>query len=302
MTSRRQFLTGLAASAGWICSRHFAFARSERALPDLRLGFYTDVHTRPGDEVSQALELAARTMAEEPVDHWICGGDIIHAGHQSPVAACEPAFTRYQTFVDGLGKPVHHVIGNHDLAGAFPGDGSPPAEDPRARWRAFTGQSKTYHAFDCGEYRLISLDAIELTGGETLYRGHIDSGQMKWLEQEIEALDPKQPVILATHIPFRTTFAQSTEHPNAGHPPNLVVENANEVLELFENRHLPLVLQGHLHSNEWIDWAGRKFLMGGAISGAWWRGPNRQTGFGYGTIRMGGNRIIWDYRGYGWPV
>jgi len=295
-------MIGLSASAGWISSRTLCSAQTAHPLPDLRLGFYTDVHARPDRDAPAALDLAASVMGKESVDLWICGGDLIHGGHQTSPSKCAPLFEFYRTFLERLARPVHHVVGNHDLAGAFPADGSPSAQDPRALWREWTGHARTYRAFDAGDYRVILLDSIELTGGEKLYRGHIDQAQIEWLRQEIDSLPKDQPIILGTHIPFRTTFAQATQNPNAGHPPNLVVENANDVLDLFRDRHLPLVLQGHLHSNEWIDWAGRKFLMGGALSAAWWRGPNRRTGFGYGLVEVSGNRINWDYRGYGWPV
>ncbi len=108
--------------------------------------------------------------------------------------------------------------------------------------------------------------------------------------------------MVATHVLFRTTFLQRKENPGAGLPENLVVANANEVLAVFEGRKLPVVLQGHLHSNEVIDWAGRRFVMGSAISGGWWRGPNLETSFGFGVLEIADGRIDWEYRSYGWPA
>ncbi len=268
----------------------------------LRVLFYTDVHAGLNDSVAEPLGLAARAMREVDADVVVCGGDAIHGGHVSTEAECAPRFAQYRDFLKNLGRPVQHVIGNHDLAGAAPKSGAGAAKDPRAMARRELGIAEDYRTFDVGGYRFVVLDSVELTGGDKVYRGFVGAEQLEWLRGVVEDSERDQVFVLATHIPFRTTFLQRKEGPGAGLPENLVVANANEVLTVFEGRRLPVLLQGHLHSNEVIDWAGRRFVMGGAISGGWWRGPNLETSFGFGVLEIADGRIDWEYRSYGWPA
>lgn len=300
MISRRAFLGALAGTGVLLTARLHGSLPVAGRLPKLRLGFFTDVHARPDGEVPEALRLAAEVMKAERVDHWVCGGDVIHGGHTTAAKDCEPSFEVYRSFLDRLGQPVAHVVGNHDLAGALPQDGSPSANDPRALWRQTVGQKDVYRTLDLEGVRIFFLDSVEVVGGPSIYRGFVGPEQVDWIRRELEKTPRDQPLVLATHIPFRTTFYQEVEGPTTALPENLVVANANEVLALFKDHNLILVLQGHLHSNELIDWAGRRFLMGGAISGAWWRGPHRQTDFGYGIVEFADGRIDWTYKGYGW--
>ncbi len=271
-------------------------------MDTVRVLFFSDVHAGFDESVRVPLGMAARVMREVAADVVICGGDVIHGGHRSTVAECGPRFAQYQAFIEELGRSVEHVIGNHDLAGAAPKGGGEPAADARAMARRELGITEDYRTFDVGGYRFVVLDSVELNGGDAVYRGWVGAEQMAWLRGVVAESPRDQAFVLATHIPFRTTFSQRKDGPGAGLPENLVVGNANEVLAIFAGRNLPLILQGHLHSNEVIDWAGRKFVMGGAVCGGWWKGPNLETGFGFGVVTLGGGRVEWEYRSYGWPV
>lgn len=297
---RRNFIRTLTLAGGLLTVRRTSWAVPGENLPNLRIGFFTDVHARPESQVVEALRRAAHAMRNESVDLWISGGDVIHNGHRMAAEDCADSYGVYRGFLDELGQPVEHVIGNHDLAGAFPGNGRPSADDPRALWKSFTGETRTFRSREIGGYRILFLDSIELTAPPGLYRGRISEEQLNWIRTQLASTPSDQPILLATHIPFRTTFKQESEAPTAGLPENLVVVNANDVLDLFRNHNLSLILQGHLHSNEVIDWAGRKFLMGGAISGSWWRGPHRGTTFGYGIVDCTRKQISWTYKDYGW--
>ncbi|MEM0967023.1 MAG: metallophosphoesterase [Verrucomicrobiota bacterium] len=300
MPNRREFLGSLAAGAGLIGFGFRSTAQSAVSLPPLRLGFFTDVHARTDLRVPEALNLAVKAMNEEEVDLWICGGDVINRGYLKAASECVDSFKVFTDFLGQIDQPVYPVIGNHDLAGAFPADGSPPAIDPTALWRDAFQLDGTYQSFDHGGIHYFLIDSVELTSPPLFYRGYVNQEQIAWLTKELSKIPAEKPIVLVSHIPFRTVFIQVVENPSAPLPENLVVENANEILELFKGRNLPLVLQGHLHSNELIDWAGRTFLMGGAICGGWWEGPNRDTGFGYGVVDVSDGQIQWTYKGYGW--
>ncbi len=116
------------------------------------------------------------------------------------------------------------------------------------------------------------------------------------------ALPRTTPIVVALHIPLLTAFYGATEGTTFAARPNRVVVNNREVLELFEEHNLVLVLQGHLHASELIRWQGTTFITAGAISGKWWRGSWFGTPEGFNIVTLRGNRVDWEYVEYGWTA
>jgi hypothetical protein len=81
-----------------------------------------------------------------------------------------------------------------------------------------------------------------------------------------------------------------------------VVTNNTDVLKVFENHNLELVLQGHLHVKERLWWRNTTFITGGAICARWWRGPWHGTKEGFNVITLQRNRVDWEYIDYGWQA
>lgn len=90
-------------------------------------------------------------------------------------------------------------------------------------------------------------------------------------------------------------FVQFRMSPTTPLPESLVVGNANEVLKLFAEHKLLMVLQGHLHVNEHIAWNDMDFILGGAVCGGWWDGDNLGTGPGFGLVEIGPPQAGWTY-------
>ena len=78
--------------------------------------------------------------------------------------------------------------------------------------------------------------------------------------------------------------------------------NNVEVLELFKEHNLILVLQGHLHVNELMRWRETTFITGGAVCARWWRGPNLGTEEGFGVVTLSEDHVEWEYIEYGWEA
>ena len=76
---------------------------------------------------------------------------------------------------------------------------------------------------------------------------------------------PQTPIVISTHIPFITVFTQILYGEYAPDHHGLVVENAREVLDLFEGHNLRIVLQGHLHYLEDIEVYGTHFITVGGV-------------------------------------
>lgn len=270
----------------------------QKALEPLNLLFYTDIHTILDRGVPEALAKAAAELNRLGGDICIAGGDCIHRGLQSTPEEAAPKFDLYLTLPKKLNMRVEHVVGNHDLIGKLPPGGT-GIYDPRAMFREKLGIKETYRSFDVKGYHFILLDSVEWLGDEK-YRGFIGPEQMAWLKADVAKVPADQPIILVSHIPFRSTFLQAIDRPEAALPPNLVVVNALEVLDVFKGKNLTLVLQGHLHVNECIRWNNLTFLMGGAVCAKWWRGPQFGTSEGFDQISLTGAKTDYQYRDYGW--
>ena len=268
--------------------------------PSLRFVFMTDIHARTEWGTPQALEQAAAAINAENPDLVVAGGDLITDGFQSSAAAVEPRWDAYLIMHSLIRAPVQAAIGNHDLVAAIPEDATPAAVDPRGIFREKMDVEETYRSFDTNGYHFILLDSIRVIGGNLKYEGRIGPEQIEWLKGDLAAVGPQTPIVLVTHMPFLTTFFQDTEGAIANAPKNRVIVNGPEVLHLFKDRNLVLVLQGHIHINELMQTRGITFITGGAVCGKWWRGDWFGTKEGFGVVTLRGNHVDWEYKDYGW--
>ena len=266
----------------------------------LRLVFYTDVHARTEWDTPQGMTLAARAINAEHGDLVIAGGDLITDGFQSAAATVEPRWEAYLAMQSAIRAPVEAVLGNHDLVAARPEDGSEASPDPRHVFRTKLGVDRTWRRIDAAGYRLLILDSVDISDDELQYHGRISDEQLGWLASELASTDTDTPIVVASHIPLLTAMYQATEGATASAKANRVVVNNLQVLELFSEHNLLLVLQGHLHIEELLRWQGTTFITGGAVCGKWWRGPWHGTAEGFGVVTLRPDRVEWEYRSYGW--
>lgn len=300
--TRRRFLIGLGAGGLSLVSCGRASWPARGSGKTLRLVFYTDVHARTEWETPVALAQATQAINASKPDLVLAGGDLITDGFQSSAATVAPRWDVYVKMHQGIEADVYPAIGNHDLVAAIPEDGTPPAADPRAVFRQRLAVERTFYAFDAAGYHFFVLDSIEVIGGELKYRGWIGEEQQEWLRSELSRLPRTTPLVVVLHIPLLTTFFGATKGTTFSAPPNRVVVNNQEVLKLFAEHNLVLVLQGHLHAKELIRWRDTTFITGGAICGKWWRGDWFGTREGFNMVTLSGDRVDWEYREYGWTA
>jgi len=298
---RRQFLALAGTTLSALPARAWWRAAGAAGC-SLRIAFFTDVHARAEGETARAMAMAAAAINGRRPELVIAGGDLISGGFQSAAKTVEPRWQAYLEMHRSLKGKVEPVIGNHDLVAAIPEDDSPPAADPKARFCEAFGLERTYRFFDAGSYRFFLLDSIVVTGGEEKYNGRVDDQQLRWLASELESTNRNTPIVVATHIPLLTAMYQATEGATEPALPNRVVVNNREVLELFKDHNLLLVLQGHAHVNEMIRWGETTFITGGAVCGKWWRGSYHGTREGYGLLTLWPDRVDWEYLTYGWKA
>jgi len=298
-TTRREFLVagGLAACGLPGCASWSARGADGESL---RVVFYTDVHARTEWQTPQAMAQAAAGINTHHAELIVAGGDLITDGFQSAAATVEPRWNAYMSMHRAIHGRVEPVIGNHDLVAADPDDGSPRSADPRVEFRSRFGVDSTYRSFDAAGYHFILLDSIAVSGDDLRYHGLIDDVQLDWIRQDLEAVNAETPIVVATHIPLLTAMYQAIEGATAAAQANRVIVNNTDVLSLFTDHNLLLVLQGHLHVDEMLRWRGTTFITGGAVCGKWWRGSWHGTREGFGVLTLRPDRVDWEYHDYGW--
>jgi 3',5'-cyclic AMP phosphodiesterase CpdA len=302
--SRRRFLrlTGSALLATGSSSLISSCASLKPHNRKLRFVFYTDVHARTEWDTPIAMARAADAINAQQADFVITGGDLITDGFQNSAATVAPRWDAYMAMHNAISSDIYPTIGNHDLVAAMPEDGSPPAPDPRSIYLDKMGLDSTYYSFDTNGYRFFVLDSIRISQDEYKYHGYISEKQLEWLKHELSKTPADVPLILVTHIPLLTTFYTATQGATYSAHPNRVITNNTEVLKIFANHNLILVLQGHLHIRERLLWRNTTFITGGAVCAKWWRGPWHGTKEGFNVITLEGNKVDWEYIEYGWQA
>jgi Icc protein len=303
--TRRSFLGKMVASlalAATGCSQTIVWPANGSQKGSIRLIFFTDVHARTEWETPKAMARAARLINAQKADLVIAGGDLITEGFQSSAERVEPRWDVYMEMHRAIQPDVYPAMGNHDLVAAIPNDGTPAAQDPRKIFREKMNMDRTYYSFDAVGYHFVVLDAIQVTGDDYQYQGMVRPEELEWLSRDLSRVPRGTPIIAVTHIPLLTVFYAATEGAMSVAPRNRVIINSRNVFAIMENHNVILVLQGHLHAKELLNWRDTTFITGGAVCGRWWRGPWYGTEEGFNVITLTGNRVEWEYIDYGWEA
>ena len=255
-------------------------------LKPLRLGFLTDCHAMQDHGAPAWLDQTALLMNEMKPDLIIGGGDFVDGGFHLPGSAMEERWKLADIFLRKINARIEPVIGNHDFYEPIRSDGTLSGNDPRWRFKKQFGLDQTYRSFEFGGYRFLILDSVDAVGGITPYRGLIDDAQLLWLDHELERIPSNQPIIICTHIPFKTSFNVGLGASIASSQGRFHVLNSDLVMEKLKDRALILILQGHVHINERVAIGEIPCITGGAVCGNWWKGANMGTYPGVGMIEI----------------
>jgi 3',5'-cyclic-AMP phosphodiesterase len=301
--SRRSWL-GLTASA--LTTSGFA----ENIRPeagDFRFAFLTDIHVQPEKGAADGLRQCLQRVnaLESKPGFVITGGDLIMDSLDVDHERLKLQWKIFDECWKTLEMPAHHTIGNHDVGGWSAKSIILPGENDYGK-KLFAeryGAGRTYRSFDHGGWHFITLDSIGQNPETRDYLGWVDEEQQEWLKADLERAGKTTPVILVTHIPFYSVWGQMNGDPRHGESPKGLVNNAHVLRKLLAPHNVKLVLSGHGHVLERIQFGNTTYIQGGAVSGMWWKGPvfGNPEGFGLVTCRADGT-FDFDYQGYGWKV
>jgi 3',5'-cyclic-AMP phosphodiesterase len=265
--------------------------------------FMTDIHVQPELRASQGFQQAITKVNEMNPDFVITGGDLIYDALDETYGRADSLYKIYQTNSRLFNMPVYNTIGNHEVFGIRQKGGILPDHPQYGKnlYLKRLDKESTYYSFDHKGWHFIILDAIGFTP-EQNYFGYIDSTQLAWIKKDLETVSPETPVVISLHIPLVSVFAQMREGATAALSETAVVSNSKEVLDLFSDHHLKLVLQGHLHIVEEIIYKDIHFITAGAVCGAWWKGAREGFPEGFARIDVRGDDFDWSYETFGWQA
>lgn len=263
--------------------------------------FMTDIHLTYDRNAIPGFRKAIEKVNTLNPDFVLTGGDLIMDALNQRYTRADSLYDLYQEVSREFTIPVYNTMGNHEIWGIYKDSGADRADAEYGERMFEQRLGRSYYAFDHKGWKFMVLNSVEDTKkGE--YIGMIDSLQMEWIRTELGKTDTSVPIVLSLHIPLITASTQKYYGSTVANDSGTVVVNAKKVLALFEKHNLKLVLQGHLHIVEEIMIDGIRFITGGAVSAAWWRGPFRGYEEGFVLVTMQGERFSWEYIDYGWDV
>jgi len=267
--------------------------------------FLTDIHLKPELRATEGFQMAIDNVNAIKPDFVITGGDLIDDALNASPERADSLYDLYVEMVKGFNMPVYNTMGNHEIYGYNAGPKVDP-EYPEYGEKMFENRiGERYYAFDHKGWHFMILDGIEKREGDGGgYMGKVDDIQLGWIKEDLEKLDSNTPIVLVTHIPLVSIFPQIKNGPLYAENQSTLVTNQMQVLALFRQMNLKLVLQGHLHGVEDLNLMGKvRFITGGAVCGLWWRTPDDgafQEGFV--EVRITGDDFTWEYVDFGWET
>lgn len=257
--------------------------------------FFTDIHLNRGTGKSfEGFKKALSLAKEKNIDFIITGGDNVDTDviKEENSETAVGLYEEYAEIIKNYGIPFYVTIGNHDRFHAS--DTSNIHLNDDGMFRKYFKEA--YYSFEHKGWKIIVLNSVETENGAYPVAG---TEQINWLKKLLKQTPFTQPFIIVTHVPFLSVYYPVLK---GNYTDMDIMKNQHEVLNLFKNHNLKLVLQGHMHIYEEIKVKGINFITGGAVSAAWWNGPYYGTEEGFLYLELEKNDVKWEYIDYGWDA
>lgn len=305
---RKHFLqtVGLAGLTSGLFSH---LLKEDNANEAFRFVHLTDSHVydrRSGYEGYAQCIRKINALNPEP-DFVMMGGDMVFDGLYNEKKDYLAWTRTFKKLSDELDMPWYPSMGNHDPYG-WSSRRKSPASDPdlgKAMIQNELGWEAPYYSFDHKGWHFTVLDCIspiEKEDGPS-YVPMIDAKQLAWLAKDLGAAADK-PKIVIVHIALFYLGHQADGDKNTSAvSPNMHIQNNSEVRQILERHGVKLVLQGHCHHLEFMEYNGVKYLTSGAASGAWWAGDWKGNEEGFSVIHCNTDGTLsWSYQDFGWTA
>lgn len=328
--SRRRLLgAGVAAVTATVLFQTPALARlplpraKAHRQRSIRLAHLTDLHIQPEKRAYEGVEACLRHVysGKDTPELVLTGGDLVYDTLAVDRSRLETQWNLFSKVMRNECRAaetggVRHCLGNHDCWGWNKKKSNTSGSE--AGWgKQFAldllGLSKPYHSFNKAGWHFIVLDSVRPEGEAGAYKGGLDDEQFEWLKGDLASTPSTMPTLVLTHIPIVCAGALIDTDPR---PDGILLtagktfQDARRVTALFRKHpNVKLVLSGHIHIDERIEYMGVTHLCNGAVSGNWWSGnPNppsndkpQRAVEGYAILDLyDDGSFEREYRAYGW--
>ncbi len=277
----------------------FIFTSCKSKEVRFTFAYLADIHVQPELHAEEGFMQAVNAVNELKPDFVLTGGDLIMDAMAQPYERACMLYDMYKSVSENFEMPVYNTIGNHEHFGVSKGSGVDPSHPEFGKKMYQKRIGECYYSFDHKGWHFMVLDSIGLPP-DSSYVGLIGKDQREWISQDLESVTHETPIIISTHIPLVTAYPLFSGNPVGDEINSLVVNDAHEILELFKDHNLRLVLQGHLHVLEDVTIGGIRFITAGAVSANWWEGPLDGMEEGFVLVQIKGETIDWEYVDFGW--
>lgn len=228
-------------------------------LTDLHFAHREDKGNRCYNESFKKATIAMKDFNSFQLDFIVELGDLKDQSEKPNKKETISFLKEIDSLLISYGKPVYHVLGNHDMDNISKNEYLLNTSNPKGC------KGKNYYSFKCNGYKFIVLD-----GNYNLDQTDYDSGnfnweeaiipdhEFNWLKNELEK--GEEPIIVFIH-----QLLDNESNLYKG----LYIRNADEVNELLvKSNRVLAVFQGHHHDGGYSYQNGiHYFTMKGMIEG-----------------------------------
>lgn len=253
--------------------------------------FFTDIHLNNGNNNCwEGFDKAVNSAKSKGVDFIMTGGDNVDIDGMDNSQPAHELYQKYALKIENAEIPFYPTIGNHDRFRAVEKD------DPLYNEGLFEKYiHETTYSFNHKGWHFIVLNTAQICEGKYC----VNEEQKQWLANDLAKVDKQTPIVISVHVPFLSVYYPALR---GDYTDTDTFKNFKEIWDMFANKNLKLVLQGHMHLYEEIKVRGVQFITAGAVSASWWGGAYHGTQEGYLKVDINGNNFDWEYVDYSWEV
>lgn len=262
----------------------------------LRIAHMTDIHLQPeraGDKGFAAALHHVQSLQDQP-GLILTGGDTVMDSFGQDNARTTLQWNLFKSVMkQECSLPVRSCIGNHDTWGWNKEGSKTTGDEPlwgKKRAEHELGLPNRYYSFNQAGWHFVILDST-YPDGNGGYIAKLDDEQFDWLRSDLASTNPDKPVLLLSHEPIFSAaafFNSANERDGKwALSASLMHIDTRDLTDLFkQHSNIKLVLSGHLHLVDRVDYYGVTYLCNGAVCGAWWKGDHKECDEGYGLIDL----------------
>ncbi|NKB65580.1 MAG: hypothetical protein GKR89_00840 [Candidatus Latescibacteria bacterium] len=247
----------------------------QRRLKEILVKFiyFTDIHLDTGIDARAGFEACLESMLAHEPELLINGGDL---------GITTTALEQYAEIMAGVDVPVLLSHGNHEMcSGYLPRDQA----------------GKVHLSHDAGGVHFVVLDVVRYfePTEEHPSNWHVLADEMllQWLADDLAAVDPTTPLVVASHVALSTTFPQRMGQAPGGEFPTNEIAGVGRLKALLQPFVQVATLHGHDHENCRHFVGNIEVMTTAAVAGNWWKGglessgPSGREPQGYRVVEVG---------------